>query len=126
MQTYNFCGEKPACTFCAHVCIYVHCCSLIIIMFPHAEMYSIHYFISSSFKKNNKIRSQQNKMSDIKKDFKQSSIDHSFNFNSEVSSIVDDYLFNEEIAKGGLKRNREPENIVGTKTLKSDPYVTLS
>ena len=65
-------------------------------------------------------------MSDIKKDFKQSSIDHSFNFNSEVSSIVDDYLFNEEIAKSGLKRNREPENIVGTKTLKSDTYVTLS
>ena len=38
-------------------------------------------------------------MSDIKKDFKQSSIDHSFNFNSEVTSIVDDYLFNKEIAK---------------------------
>ena len=38
-------------------------------------------------------------MSDIKKDFKQSSIDHSFNSNSEVSSIVDDYLFNKEIAK---------------------------
>ena len=38
-------------------------------------------------------------MSDIKKDFKQSSIDHSFNFNSELSNIVDDYLFNKEIPK---------------------------
>ena len=38
-------------------------------------------------------------MSDIKKDFKDSSIDHSFNFNSEVSSIADDYLFNKEISK---------------------------
>ena len=32
-------------------------------------------------------------MSDIKNDFKQSSIDHSFNFNSEVSIIVDDYTY---------------------------------
>ena len=54
-------------------------------------------------------------MSDIKKDFKHSSIDHSFNFNSEVSSIVDDYLFNKEISKSWLKRNMELENIVGTK-----------
>ena len=65
-------------------------------------------------------------MSNIKKDFKQSSIEHSSNFSSEVSSIVDDYLFNKEIAKSCLKRNRELENIVGTKTLKSDPYVTLT
>ena len=42
-------------------------------------------------------------------------IDHSFTFNIKVSSIVDDYLFNKEITKSGLKRKREPENSVGTK-----------
>ena len=36
-------------------------------------------------------------------------------FNSKVSSIVDDYLFNKGTANGGLKRKRETENIVGTK-----------
>ena len=54
-----------------------------------------------------------------KKDLEQSTdIDHSFMFNSKVSSIVDDYLFNKEIPKSGLKRKREPENIVGTKKSK--------
>ena len=42
-------------------------------------------------------------------------IDHSFTFNSKVSNIADDYLFNKETVKSGLKRKREPENIVGTK-----------
>ena len=43
---------------------------------------------------------------------------HSFTFNSKVSNIVDDYLFNEETVMSGLKRKREPENIVGTKKSK--------
>ena len=45
-------------------------------------------------------------------------INHSFTFNIKVSSIVDDYLFQKEMAKGGLKRKREHENIVGTKKSK--------
>ena len=53
------------------------------------------------------------------KDLEQSTdIDHSFTFNSYVSSIVDDYLFNKERTKSGLKRKREPENIVETKKVK--------
>ena len=36
----------------------------------------------------------------------------------KVSSIVDDYLFNKETAKGGLKRKSEPENIICTKKSK--------
>ena len=44
------------------------------------------------------------------KDLEQSTdIDHSFTFNSKVSNIVDDYLFNKEIRKSGLKRKREPK-----------------
>ena len=42
-------------------------------------------------------------------------IDHSF---SKVSNIVDDYLFNNGTVRSGLKRKREPENIVGTKKSK--------
>ena len=45
-------------------------------------------------------------------------IDHSFTFNNKVSNIVDDYLFNKEIPKSGLRRKREPDNIVGTKKSK--------
>ena len=45
-------------------------------------------------------------------------IDHSFTFNSKVSNIADVYLFNNETVKSGLKRMREPENIVGTKKSK--------
>ena len=48
-----------------------------------------------------------------KKDLEQSTdIDHSFTFNNKVSNIVDDYLFNKETTKHGLKRKREPENIL--------------
>ena len=47
-------------------------------------------------------------------------IDLSFMFNSKVSSIVDDYLFNKETAKDGLKRKREPENIESKKSTKID------
>ena len=61
-------------------------------------------------------------MADIKKDFKQSSIDHSFNFNSEVSSIVDDYLFNKEMAKSCLKTIGNLRILL---VQKRDPYVTL-
>ena len=54
-----------------------------------------------------------------KKDLEQSTdIDHSFTLNNKISSIVDDYLFNKETTKSGLKRKREPENIVGTKKSK--------
>ena len=52
-------------------------------------------------------------------------IDLSFMFNSKVSSIVDDYLFNKETAKGGLKGKREPENIVGTKKSKKEAKKTI-
>ena len=45
-------------------------------------------------------------------------VDLLFMFNSKVSSIVDDYLFNRETVNGGLKRKREPENIAGTKKSK--------
>ena len=88
-------------------------------MFPHTEMYSL--FHSISFKKKQDL-SKQNKMSNITTEMKtlelSTNIDHSFMFNSKVSSIVDDYLFNKEITKSGLKRKREPENIVGTKNSK--------
>ena len=87
-------------------------------MFPHTEMYSL--FHSISLKKQD--LSKQNKMSNITTEMKtlelSTNIDHSFMFNSKVSSIVDDYLFNKEITKSGLKRKREPENIVGTKKSK--------
>ena len=57
-------------------------------------------------------------MSTEKKDLIQSiDIDHSFSFNSKVSNIVDDYLFKETVTSG-LKRKREPQNIVGTKKSK--------
>ena len=58
-------------------------------------------------------------MSNITTEKKQlTDIDHSFTFNSKVSSIVDDYLFHKETIKGGSKRKRELENIVGTKKSK--------
>ena len=55
------------------------------------------------------------------KDFKISThIDHSFTFKSKVSrlNIIDDFLFNKEIVNSGLKKKREPENIVGTEKSK--------
>ena len=58
-------------------------------------------------------------MTTEKKELNQSTdIDHSITFNSKVFNIVDDYLFNKETVKSGLKRKREPENIVGTKKSK--------
>ena len=57
-------------------------------------------------------------MTTEKKDLKLTDIDHSITFNSKVSNIADDYLFNKETVKSGLKRKREPENIVGTKKSK--------
>ena len=39
-------------------------------------------------------------------------------FNNKCSNIVDDYLFNKETTMSGLKRKREPENIIGTKKSK--------
>ena len=54
-----------------------------------------------------------------KKDLEQSTdIDHSFTHNNKISCFVDDYLFNKEATKSGLKRKREPKNIVGTKKSK--------
>ena len=53
------------------------------------------------------------------KDLEQSKyINHFFTFNSKVSSILDNYLFNKEITKSGLTRKREPENIIETKNIK--------
>ena len=59
-------------------------------------------------------------MTDEKKDLKQlTDIDYSFSFNSNnVFNIGEDYSFNKETLKSGLKRKREPENIVGTKKSK--------
>ena len=70
--------------------------------FPHTEDYSL--FHSNSF---NKTRSKY-ATEDVR----------SITFNSKVSIIVDDYLFNKETVMTGLKRKREPENIVGTKKSK--------
>ena len=55
-------------------------------------------------------------MTTEQKDLKQlTDIDHSLTFNSKVSNIAaDDNLFIKETLKSGLKRKREPENIVGT------------
>ena len=39
-------------------------------------------------------------------------------FNNKCSNIVDGYLFNKETTMSGLKRKREPENIIGTKKSK--------
>ena len=55
------------------------------------------------------------------KDIDQSTDIDTFSFPSttyKASSIVDDCIFNKEITKSGLKRNRVPENIVGTKKSK--------
>ena len=58
-------------------------------------------------------------MTTEKNDLKQlTDIDHSFTFNSKISNIVDEYLFTKETVESGLKRMREPENIVGTKKSK--------
>ena len=58
-------------------------------------------------------------MTTEKKDLNQlTDTDHSFTFNSKVSNITDDYSFNNGTVKSGLKRKREPENIVGTKKSK--------
>ena len=110
----------------AHVCTFVHmhacscdtsmyACILVACfykMFPR-----MHYFRTTK-----QDFSKQQKMSYMtteKKDLKQlSDIDHSFTFNSNVSNTVDDCLFNKETVKSGLKRKRDPENIVGTKKSK--------
>ena len=55
------------------------------------------------------------------KDIEQSTDIDTFSLPSttyKASSIVDDCIFNKEITKSGLKRNRVPENIVGTKKSK--------
>ena len=58
-------------------------------------------------------------MSTEKKDLTQTiDIDYSLSFNNKVSNIVDDSVFNKQTVKSGLKRNREPESIVGTKKSK--------
>ena len=42
-----------------------------------------------------------------------------FSCNISIRMVsTDDYLFNKETLKSGLKRKREPENIVGTKKSK--------
>ena len=83
------------------VCVRLYACSYYIYkMFPHTEMHSL--FHSISFKKKQDL-SKQNKMSNITTEMKtlelSTNIDHSFMFNSKVSSIVDEYLFNKEITE---------------------------
>ena len=105
----------------AHVtCTRMHACLLL-------ASYSIKYFLTlklihyftAALSTKQDHSNQQNKMSNITTEKKQlTNINHSFTFNSKVSSIVDDFLFNRETAKCGLKRKREPENIVGTKKSK--------
>ena len=96
-----------------HACILVAC-----ILFYKIKLKLIHYFIAALLKKRDHSN-QQNKTSSITTEKKQlTDINHSFTFNSKVSSIVDDYLFYKETAKSGLKRKREPENVVGTKKSK--------
>ena len=112
-----------------HVCTFVHMhacsyytsmypCMLVACfykMFPHTEI--IHYFRTT--KQDLSKQQKTSNMTTEKKDLNQlTDIDHSFTFNSKVSNIVDDYLFNKETVKIGLKRKREPENIVGTKQSK--------
>ena len=80
----------PACiNACA--CMPVAC---VYKMFAHSGI--IHYFIAALSTKRD-LSKQQTKMSDIKKDLK---------------------MINKETAESGLKRKREPENIVGTKKSK--------
>ena len=92
-----------------HACMLV-ACILFYKIFLQTETYSL--FHSSCFEKNeitviNRIRCQS-----ITTEKKQlTDINHSFTFNSKVSSIVDNYLFNKETAKIGLKRKRERENL---------------
>ena len=81
-------------------------------MFPYTE--NVHCFRTAK----EDLSNQQNmsNMTTEKKYLKQlSDIDHSF---SNVSNIVDYCLFNKESVESGLKRKREPENIVGTKKSK--------
>ena len=110
----------------AHVCTFVHmhacscdtsvyACMLVACfykMFPH-----IHYFRTT--KQDFSKQLKMSNMTDEKKDFQQlTDINHSFTFNSNVSNIGDDYSFNKETLKSGLKRKREHENIVGTTKVK--------
>ena len=110
----------------AHVCTFVHmhacscdrsvyACMLVACfykMFPH-----IHYFRTT--KHDSSRQQKMSNMTNEKKDFKQlTDINHSFTFNSNVSNIGDDYSFNKETLKSGLKRKREHENIVGTTKVK--------
>ena len=104
---------------CAHACMLVlyklYACMLVAYfykMFLHTE--NIHYFRTTKQDLSNKQK--MSNMTTEKKDVKQLSvIDHSFIFNSNVSKTVDDCLFNKQ---SGLKRKRDPENIVGTKKSK--------
>ena len=122
-QCVHISAHACACVhICAHACMLMlhklYACTLVACfykMFPHTE--NIHYFRTTK-----QDLSRQQKMSNMttgKKDLKQlSDIDHFFTFNSNVSNIVDYCLFNKQTVKSGLKRKRDPENIVGTKKSK--------
>ena len=45
---------------------------------------------------------------------------HSFTFNSKVSNIVDDYLFNEETVMSGLKRKMKLRILLVQRKVKRD------
>ena len=103
---------------CMHLCV----CACIFMLHVHAclQFVTIKCFVmlKSHCSIAQDLNKQKNKMSTEKKDLKWSAdTDHSFSFNIKVSNIVDDYLFKETV-KSGLKRKKEPENIVGTKKSK--------
>ena len=116
--------QSYACTYVAFVCMHAHvtlACILACLQLASIKCFLtlkiIHYFRTTK-----QDFSRQQKMSNMtteKKDLKRlTDIDHSLTFNSKVSNIADDNLFNKETVKSGLKRKKEPENIVGTKKSK--------
>ena len=118
----HLCPCMHARSICTHLLVYVclhgmliSCLLVVCIykMFHHTETYSLFY--------SSKTRSQKMLKTTEQKGLKISTvIDHSLTFNSKVSrpNIVDNYLFTKETVKSGLKRKKEPENIVGTEKSK--------
>ena len=98
---------------CMSTCLLGVCVCVCVCACMHAHITSIKCFLTLKC-----IHVLSNITTEMKTLELSTNIDHSFMFNSKDSSIVDDYLFNKEITKSGLKRKREPENIVGTKKSK--------
>ena len=112
----HLCTCMHAHSICTHLLVYVclHGIRLLVVciykMFQHTEIYSLFY--------SSKTRSQKVLKTTEQKGLE--NIDNSLAFNSKVSrpNIVNEYLFTKETVKSGLKRKKEPENIVGTKKYK--------